>query len=75
MNAWNFGWKLALVANGTAPAALLGTYQAERQTVGRNVRRVGRRYGRVGDDRAGHVAVDLSRRRGGLRSDDGGQMD
>jgi hypothetical protein len=37
MNAWNFGWKLALVANGTAPAALLGTYQAERQTVGRNV--------------------------------------
>jgi hypothetical protein len=37
MNVWNLGWKLALVANGTAHAAVLDTYQAERQPVGRNV--------------------------------------
>jgi hypothetical protein len=34
-DAWNLGWKLALVARGSAPEALLGTYEAERLPVGR----------------------------------------
>jgi 2-polyprenyl-6-methoxyphenol hydroxylase-like FAD-dependent oxidoreductase len=36
-DAWNLGWKLALVTNGTARSGLLDTYQAERQPVGRSV--------------------------------------
>jgi 2-polyprenyl-6-methoxyphenol hydroxylase-like FAD-dependent oxidoreductase len=36
-DAWNLGWKLALVSNGTANGALLDTYQTERQPVGRSV--------------------------------------
>jgi 2-polyprenyl-6-methoxyphenol hydroxylase-like FAD-dependent oxidoreductase len=36
-DAWNIGWKLALVANGTADPALLDSYQIEREPVGRNV--------------------------------------
>jgi 2-polyprenyl-6-methoxyphenol hydroxylase-like FAD-dependent oxidoreductase len=38
-DAWNLGWKLALVTNGTANPALLDTYQTERQPVGRYVLR------------------------------------
>jgi 2-polyprenyl-6-methoxyphenol hydroxylase-like FAD-dependent oxidoreductase len=34
-DAWNLGWKLALVARGTASPDLLNTYDAERWPVGR----------------------------------------
>jgi len=34
-DAWNLGWKLALVARGSADASLLDTYEAERWPVGR----------------------------------------
>jgi 2-polyprenyl-6-methoxyphenol hydroxylase-like FAD-dependent oxidoreductase len=36
-DAWNLGWKLALVARGLAEEALLGSYDAERRPVGRFV--------------------------------------
>ena len=38
-DAWNLGWKLALVALGRAHPSLLDTYQAERWPVGRNLLR------------------------------------
>ncbi|MFH8930297.1 FAD-dependent monooxygenase [Streptomyces pristinaespiralis] len=38
-DALNLGWKLAMVCRGTAPAALLDTYDAERAPVGRDVLR------------------------------------
>jgi 2-polyprenyl-6-methoxyphenol hydroxylase-like FAD-dependent oxidoreductase len=38
-DAWNVGWKLALVIQGTANPSLLDTYEAERQPVGRYVLR------------------------------------
>jgi hypothetical protein len=38
-DAWNLGWKLALVALGRADAKLLDTYQVERWPVGRNLLR------------------------------------
>jgi 2-polyprenyl-6-methoxyphenol hydroxylase-like FAD-dependent oxidoreductase len=38
-DAWNLGWKLALVAKGTATDALLDTYEAERWPVGRQLLR------------------------------------
>jgi 2-polyprenyl-6-methoxyphenol hydroxylase-like FAD-dependent oxidoreductase len=38
-DATNLGWKLALVTSRHAPAALLETYPAERQPIGRNVLR------------------------------------
>jgi 2-polyprenyl-6-methoxyphenol hydroxylase-like FAD-dependent oxidoreductase len=38
-DAWNLGWKLALVALGRADAKLLDTYEAERWPVGRNLLR------------------------------------
>ena len=34
-DAWNLGWKLALVARGSADARLLDSYEAERWPVGR----------------------------------------
>jgi 2-polyprenyl-6-methoxyphenol hydroxylase-like FAD-dependent oxidoreductase len=37
--AWNLGWKLALVARGIAEEALLDTYEAERRPIGRFVLR------------------------------------
>jgi 2-polyprenyl-6-methoxyphenol hydroxylase-like FAD-dependent oxidoreductase len=37
--AWNLGWKLALVAKGVADEALLDTYEAERRPIGRFVLR------------------------------------
>jgi 2-polyprenyl-6-methoxyphenol hydroxylase-like FAD-dependent oxidoreductase len=36
-DAWNLGWKLALVARGEANPALLDTYETERQPVGASV--------------------------------------
>jgi 2-polyprenyl-6-methoxyphenol hydroxylase-like FAD-dependent oxidoreductase len=36
-DAWNLGWKLALVARGMADEALLDSYDAERRPVGRFV--------------------------------------
>jgi 2-polyprenyl-6-methoxyphenol hydroxylase-like FAD-dependent oxidoreductase len=38
-DAWNVGWKLALVALGRADPNLLDTYEAERWPVGRNLLR------------------------------------
>jgi 2-polyprenyl-6-methoxyphenol hydroxylase-like FAD-dependent oxidoreductase len=38
-DAWNLGWKLALVAAGEAHADLLDTYEIERMPVGRGVLR------------------------------------
>ena len=38
-DAWNLGWKLALVALGRADPKLLDTYEAERWPVGRNLLR------------------------------------
>ena len=38
-DAWNLGWKLALVALGRAEPKLLDTYEAERWPVGRNLLR------------------------------------
>jgi 2-polyprenyl-6-methoxyphenol hydroxylase-like FAD-dependent oxidoreductase len=37
--AWNLGWKLALVARGVAAETLLDTYEAERRPIGRFVLR------------------------------------
>jgi 2-polyprenyl-6-methoxyphenol hydroxylase-like FAD-dependent oxidoreductase len=36
-DAWNLGWKLALVTNTVAVPALLDTYESERRPVGRSV--------------------------------------
>jgi 2-polyprenyl-6-methoxyphenol hydroxylase-like FAD-dependent oxidoreductase len=36
-DAWNLGWKLALVARGVANPRLLDSYEAERWPVGRFV--------------------------------------
>lgn len=38
-DAWNLGWKLALVARGVASERLLDTYEAERWPVGRTLLR------------------------------------
>ena len=38
-DAWNLGWKLALLARGVADPALLDSYEAERRPVGRFVLR------------------------------------
>jgi 2-polyprenyl-6-methoxyphenol hydroxylase-like FAD-dependent oxidoreductase len=39
-DAWNLGWKLALVARGVAEEALLDSYDAERRPIGRFVVRL-----------------------------------
>jgi 2-polyprenyl-6-methoxyphenol hydroxylase-like FAD-dependent oxidoreductase len=39
-DAWNLGWKLALAARSAADPALLDTYEAERQPIGRFVLRI-----------------------------------
>jgi 2-polyprenyl-6-methoxyphenol hydroxylase-like FAD-dependent oxidoreductase len=51
--AWNLGWKLALVARGIADEALLDTYEIERQPIGRFVLRI--------TDRAARIATSESR--------------
>jgi hypothetical protein len=52
-DAWNLGWKLALVAGGTADSALLDSYEAERQPVARDVLRL--------TDRAFRIATSTRR--------------
>jgi 2-polyprenyl-6-methoxyphenol hydroxylase-like FAD-dependent oxidoreductase len=51
-DAWNVGWKLALVAKGIAGDELLDTYEAERQPIGRFVLRF--------TDRATSIATSRS---------------
>jgi 2-polyprenyl-6-methoxyphenol hydroxylase-like FAD-dependent oxidoreductase len=51
--AWNLGWKLALVAKGIADEGLLETYEIERQPIGRFVLRF--------TDRAARIATSESR--------------
>jgi 2-polyprenyl-6-methoxyphenol hydroxylase-like FAD-dependent oxidoreductase len=51
--AWNLGWKLALVARGIADETLLDTYEAERRPIGRLVLRF--------TDRAARIATSESR--------------
>jgi len=46
-DAWNLGWKLALVLNGVADEALLDSYEAERRPVGRLVLRFSDRATRI----------------------------
>ena len=50
-DAWNLGWKLALVARGSAPPELLGSYEAERIPVGRAVLRLTDRLFTLATDR------------------------
>jgi 2-polyprenyl-6-methoxyphenol hydroxylase-like FAD-dependent oxidoreductase len=52
-DAWNLGWKLALVTRGMADEALLDTYETERQPIGRFVLRM--------TDRAATIATSQSR--------------
>ena len=52
-DAWNLGWKLALVVRGVADEALLDSYEPERLPVGRFVLRL--------SDRASSVAISDSR--------------
>jgi FAD binding domain len=52
-DAWNLGWKLALVVEGIADQALLDTYETERWPIGRFVLRV--------TDRATSIATSESR--------------
>lgn len=51
-DAWNLGWKLALVAGDQAPDILLDSYEAERRPVGQSIVRSGdaaeERIGRIG---------------------------
>jgi hypothetical protein len=46
-DAWNLGWKLALVSKGVADEALLDSYEAERRPVGRLVLRFTDRATRI----------------------------
>jgi 2-polyprenyl-6-methoxyphenol hydroxylase-like FAD-dependent oxidoreductase len=59
-DAWNLGWKLALVSRGVADAALLDSYDAERRPVGRFVVRF--------TDRAFSVATSTNPLIRGLRT-------
>jgi 2-polyprenyl-6-methoxyphenol hydroxylase-like FAD-dependent oxidoreductase len=59
--AWNLGWKLALVAAGIADEALLDTYETERRPIGRYVLRF--------TDRAARIATSESRILGLLRTE------
>jgi 2-polyprenyl-6-methoxyphenol hydroxylase-like FAD-dependent oxidoreductase len=52
-DAWNLGWKLALVAKGIADEALLDTYETERRPIGSFVLRF--------TDRAARIATSESR--------------
>jgi 2-polyprenyl-6-methoxyphenol hydroxylase-like FAD-dependent oxidoreductase len=52
-DAWNLGWKLALVAKGIAEQTLLDTYETERRPIGRFVLRF--------TDRAATIATSESR--------------
>jgi len=50
-DAWNLGWKLALVTAGVAQPDLLDTYEAERMPVGRRVLRLTDRAYRIATSR------------------------
>ncbi len=56
-DAWNLGWKLALVVRGDAPASLLDSYDAERRPVGETLLRVTDRFFAiaVGGGRIGRI--------------------
>jgi 2-polyprenyl-6-methoxyphenol hydroxylase-like FAD-dependent oxidoreductase len=58
-DAWNLGWKLALVSRGVADEALLDTYEAERQPIGGFVLRFTDRATRIATSRS--VLVRLAR--------------
>jgi hypothetical protein len=65
-DAYNLGWKLALVVNGTAPEALLDTYDAERLPVARKVlqetdanQRFGISHGRMAEFLRNHVVFPV----------------
>jgi 2-polyprenyl-6-methoxyphenol hydroxylase-like FAD-dependent oxidoreductase len=52
--AWNLGWKLALVARGVADEALLASYETERRPIGRLVLRFTDLGARIATSR-GHI--------------------
>jgi 2-polyprenyl-6-methoxyphenol hydroxylase-like FAD-dependent oxidoreductase len=56
-DAWNLGWKLALVDRGVADPALLDTYEAERRPVGRLVLRFTDRATRIATSRRPFVRL------------------
>ena len=65
-DSYNLGWKLALVVNGTAPEALLDTYEAERLPVARHVlkqtdtnQRLGMAQSRMAQFLRNHVVFPL----------------
>jgi 2-polyprenyl-6-methoxyphenol hydroxylase-like FAD-dependent oxidoreductase len=60
-DAYNLGWKLALVARGEAPASLLDSYDAERRPVGETLLRVTDRFFAVaaGGGRVGRTVRQL----------------
>jgi 2-polyprenyl-6-methoxyphenol hydroxylase-like FAD-dependent oxidoreductase len=60
-DAYNLGWKLALVARGEAPASLLDSYDAERRPVGETLLRVTDRFFAiaVGGGRLGRMVRQL----------------
>ena len=62
-DAWNLGWKLALVLRGGAHASLLDTYEAERWPVGRALLRgTDRIFGLFTRAMSSHAAVAWLRR-------------
>jgi 2-polyprenyl-6-methoxyphenol hydroxylase-like FAD-dependent oxidoreductase len=56
-DAWNLGWKLALVAREIAEEALLDTYEAERRPIGRFVLRFTDRAAKFATSRSGVVRL------------------
>jgi 2-polyprenyl-6-methoxyphenol hydroxylase-like FAD-dependent oxidoreductase len=56
-DAWNLGWKLALVAKGIADEALLDTYESERRPIGRFVLRFTDRAAKFATSRSGVVRL------------------
>jgi len=65
-DTYNLAWKLALVVNGTAPEALLDTYEAERLPVARKVlqetdanQRFGISHGRMAEFLRNHIVFPV----------------
>ena len=62
-DAWNLGWKLALVAQGRANPSLLDSYQAERWPVGRILlRATDRLFGAFAQSVSGHPVMSPIRK-------------
>jgi 2-polyprenyl-6-methoxyphenol hydroxylase-like FAD-dependent oxidoreductase len=59
-DAWNLGWKLALVADGIASPELLDTYQTERMPIGREVLRLTDRAFKIAT--SAHPVIRFARR-------------